>query len=168
MRLSLRTIYILGIISAALTAVAGLLLFVNVSAMLLVNLSGITASAMMLLSATKFDDKKKKTLSVVACSMLLFDMSFGASTAMIGTLASLLGAFGWPVFALAHILYTDSDEKENSNQVSRLVIIMGVVQAIASFISPSVEISAVIVILIGVVQGFFSYLFFTMQSKPGS
>ncbi len=157
MNFTKKTFYGIGIVSAALNAVGGVLLIFGMRMSLLFNLATIAAGAMMLLLATVQETPQKDRNICLAASLLT------VIGLMQGAVGAVCAAVSWPVFAWPY--FKASAPESLLRKMASLILVCGAVLLIGSFLPLPQMLAACIIVAIAAVQGVFVWLLFHEQAE---
>lgn len=152
MNITRKTFYGIGVLSAALNILGGVMLLGSIRASLLFNIATVAAGAMMLLLAARGDsDARARRICLLAALLTVLGM-------VPGVVGIVCAAASWPVFAWPYFGATAQDSP--LHKTAFLVMVCGVVLLVGSFLPVPRMLAACIIIAVAAVQGLLAFLLF--------
>lgn len=156
MNFTKKTFYGIGIVSAALNIIGGVLLIFGMRASLLFNIATIAAGVMMILLATVQDTPKQdRNICLAATFLTVIGL-------MQGVIGAVCAAASWPVFAWQY--FRSAEHESLLRKIASLVMVCGAVILVGSFLPMPQMLAACIIVAVAVAQGMLVWLLFQQEA----
>lgn len=158
MNITRKTFYGLGVVSAALNLLGGVLLVFSIRMALLFSLATVGAGAMMLLVAMSWrEDARARSLCLAGALLTIFGL-------MPGALGAVCAAAAWPAFAWPY--FKSSAPESMLHKAAFLVLFCGLVLLVGSFLPVPQMLAACIICAVAAAQGLLAWLLYR-EEAPG-
>lgn len=155
-----KTFYALGVVSAALNILGGVVLLFGTQASLLFHLASVAAGAMMLLAATSLQaEPRRRNFCLVGALLTILGMAPGLP-GIVG------GAASWPVFAWPH--FRAAAPESLLRRAASLVLLCGAVLLAGSFLPVPRMLAACIILAVAAAQGLLALLLYRGEDAGGA
>lgn len=156
MQITKKTAFAIGLVSAGLVVLGGVLLLLGRYVGFVYNVASVAAGAMMAVYALMSTEKTPRNIALLATLLSVLSMTGGVPGAICGALA-------WPCFAL-YFLRTEPDGSDIKS-LAVATMVAGGIQLVGSFIALPDTLRIVLSIVIGAVQGVFAWLLFQQEKE---
>ena len=152
MNMTRKTFYGVGVVSAALNLLGGVLLMFSMRMALLFILATIGSGAMMLLVAMSLrEDAHARSLCLAGALLTILGM-------MPGALGAICAAAAWPAFAWPY--FRASAPESGLHRAAFLVLVCGLVLLVGSFLPVPQMLAACIICAVAAAQGLLAWLLY--------